>query len=91
MYFTLSHSLQVKAKIKRHQSIIDSGTKITSIDEEGGLIDHGYDRFAKARYSDETIRQSSAVFGWGPEDFDTLKRIYSKYSSKFYKTGSFRN
>ena len=66
-------------KIARHQSIIDTGSMITSIDEEGGLIDHGYDRFARARYSEKSIGQSSAVFGWGSEDVDTLKRIYSKH------------
>ena len=77
-----------EVKILRHQKIIDNGFYITSIDEEGGLVDVGYDKFAKMRYSDKTINQSSAVFGWGYEDTDTLKRIYSKYSSKIHKTGS---
>jgi surface carbohydrate biosynthesis protein len=75
-------------KINRHQFIIDSGSMITSIDEEGGLIDHGYDTFARLRYSEKTIAQSSAVFCWGSEDEEALKRIYSNYSSKIYKTGS---
>jgi len=75
-------------KILRHQKIIDNGFYITSIDEEGGLIDVGYDKFAKIRYSDKTINQSSAVFGWGFEDVNTLKKIYPKFSSKIYKTGS---
>ena len=34
-------------KILRHQNIINNGSFITSIDEEGGLVDHGYDKFAK--------------------------------------------
>ena len=38
------------------------GCKITSIDEEGGLIDYGYDRTAKMRYSEKTLDQASAVF-----------------------------
>jgi surface carbohydrate biosynthesis protein len=75
-------------KILRHQKLIDSGFNITSIDEEGGLVDYGYDKFAKIRYSEKTIDQSTAVFGWGIEDTDSLKRIFSKYSSKIYKTGS---
>ena len=75
-------------KIIRHQKMIDSGFIITSIDEEGGLVDHGYEKFAKIRYSEQTISQASAIFGWGYEDTDTLKRIYSKYSSKIHKTGS---
>ncbi len=75
-------------KIAKHQAIIDNGNIITSIDEEGGLVDHGYEKFAKTRYSDQTIGQSSAVFSWGSEDVETLKNLYPKHSSKIYKTGS---
>ena len=75
-------------KILRHQNMINNGSVVTSMDEEGGLIDHGYDKFAKIRYSDQTLEQSSAVFGWGSEDAETLKKIYSKQSSKIYNTGS---
>ena len=75
-------------KIARHQVLVDSGFPITSIDEEGGLVDHGYERFAVIRYSEKTIAQASAVFGWGVEDSQTLKRIYSRYASKVHQTGS---
>ena len=61
-------------KILRHQKIVDNKFIITSIDEEGGLVDYGYDKFAKIRYSDKTISQCSAVFGWGYVDVDTLKK-----------------
>ena len=67
-------------KIASHQSMIDSGFIITSIDEEGGLVDYGYDKFAKIRYSEQTIHQASAIFGWGNEDVETLKKIYPNYS-----------
>ena len=75
-------------KIALHQSLIRNGFKITSTDEEGCLIDHGYDMFARNRYSEQTISQSSAVFGWGKIDVETLKKFYPKYSSKIHKTGS---
>ncbi len=75
-------------KIKRHQELIDKGYMITSIDEEGNLNEHGYEAFAKQRYSNKTLEQASAVFGWGSEDVESLKEIYSKYSNKIYKTGS---
>ena len=75
-------------KIDRHQIMIDNGSIVTSIDEEGCLDTHGYDKFAKIRYSDKSIEQSSAVFGWGVEDVEALKRIYPKHSSKIHKTGS---
>lgn len=75
-------------KINRHQKLCDRGYKITSIDEEGGLVDHGYDFFAEARYSERTVGQASAVFGWGAEDADTLKRVYPGMSSRIHQTGS---
>tara|TARA_Y100000816_G_scaffold292631_1_gene289349 strand:+ start:7998 stop:9368 length:1371 start_codon:yes stop_codon:yes gene_type:complete len=75
-------------KISRHESILKKGSIITSMDEEGGLPDRGYDKFAKVRYSDRTIEQSAAVFGWGSEDTESLKKIYKKYSSKIHSTGS---
>ncbi len=75
-------------KVARHQAMIDNGSMITSIDEEGGLIEYGYDRSAKVRYSEETIEQSSAVFGWGTDDVEVLKQFYPKHSTKIHKTGS---
>ena len=74
--------------IARHQQMKNNGIIITSLDEEGGLLNYDYETFARERYSSKTIEQSSAVFGWGTEDVDTLKKIYSEYSSKIYKTGS---
>ena len=77
-----------KIKINRHKRMIDRGFIITSLDEEGNLNDYGYEGDAKTRFSNQTIEQSAAVFGWGTDDVDTLKRIYPKHSHKIYKTGS---
>ena len=77
-----------KIKVLIHSKVINSGCKITSIDEEGGLVDYGYNRFAKIRYSKKTIEQASAVFTWGPEDFKTLKKYYPNQIKKIYMTGS---
>ncbi len=77
-----------KDKIARHQRMIEKGFLITSLDEEGNLNDYGYEGDAKTRFSNQTIEQSSAVFGWGKDDVETLKKIYPKYSHKIYKTGS---
>lgn len=74
--------------IARHQTLIDRGILITSIDEEGGLVDHGYEKFAVVRYSARTIDQASAVFGWGTEDTKTLEHTYPLYLSKMHRTGS---
>lgn len=80
-----------KKKILRHQIFKDKGFLITSIDEEGGIVDFEYKKFALSRYSKQTIKQSSAVFCWGNNDEKTLKKIYSKNSSKIHKTGSPRS
>ena len=76
------------SKIARHKAMIDNGTLITSIDEEGGLIFNTYDGHASTRYSEQTVEQSSAIFGWGPQDEQFLKQFYSKHSLKIHKTGS---
>ena len=68
--------------------MIKKGNLVTSIDEEVGLIKEGYNQFVNDRYSEETIKDASAIFGYGIEDTETLKNIHSKYSSKMYKTGS---
>lgn len=77
-----------EAKIKRHSMLIKAGLKITSIDEEGGLTSKNYDNMSKIRYSSKTINQSSAVFAWGKDDYKTLRKNFSKFNSKIYKTGS---
>ena len=75
-------------KIARHEAIINKGFKITSIDEEAGLDIDGYEEFSKSRYSDKSMEQVSAIFGWGDEDVQCLKKDYINYKSKIYKTGS---
>ena len=74
-------------KIARHKAIIDKGFMITSIDAEAGLDIKGHEEFIKTRYSEQSIEQSSAVFGWGSDDTEALKQAYPKHSSKIHKTG----
>ena len=74
-------------KIERHQKIIDKDCKITSMDEETGVRD-SYDKFVHDRYSDLTIKQCSAAFGWGHEDVEALKKISPKNLDKIHITGS---
>jgi surface carbohydrate biosynthesis protein len=75
-------------KIARYKSFISRGFKITSIDEEAGLDMEGYEEFSTTRFSEQMIGQASAIFGWGDDDVQTLQKVYSKHSSKIYKTGS---
>ena len=39
------------------------------------------------RFSEKTIKQASAVFGWG-KDVEIIKNKFPSYSSKIFKTGS---
>ena len=64
--------------------MIDKGFLITSMDEEGNLNDYGYEGDAKTRFSNQTIEQSTAVFGWGIDDVEALKKTYPKYSHKIH-------
>tara|TARA_Y100000741_G_C18240095_1_gene553296 strand:+ start:421 stop:1803 length:1383 start_codon:yes stop_codon:yes gene_type:complete len=77
-----------KIKIDRHKELINKGMIITSIDEESGIHRRGYEQFAKARYSNESINQSSAVFCWGEEDWEILRKNYKEGLEKIFKTGS---
>ena len=81
-------SLTPGIKTQKHIKLKNIGCKITSIDEEGGLVDYGYKRFASYRYSNKTINTASAVFTWGSEDYKTLKKVYPKHSKKIHLTGS---
>ena len=56
--------------------MIDDGFLITSIDEEEVYLIMNMMSLLKNRYSDKTLKQSSAVFCWGSEDINTLKKIY---------------
>jgi len=76
------------SKIIKHKKLINTGCKITSIDEEGGLVDYGYERFVRLRYSQKTIKQASAVFTWGPEDHKIIKKVFPNYANKIHMTGS---
>jgi len=76
-----------KKKIEYHQYIIDNGSIITSMDEEGGFLLKNQTEFIKKRFSQKSVDQVSAVFGWG-RDVDLLKSEYFKSSHKFFKTGS---
>lgn len=64
------------------------GNLITSLDEENGLLDESYERFAKVRFSKETLSLASKVFCWGDFDGDSLEKAYPEFSSIIRRTGS---
>ena len=72
-----------KIKISRHQEVIDNGSLVTSIDEESCLDTRGYDKFARIRYSEKSIDQSSAVFGWGQRMLRPLNEFTQNNHPKY--------
>lgn len=78
----------LQSKINFHEALIQNGFFITSIDEEAGLDMIDYTKFSKTRYSERTVEQSSAIFAWGTDDMESLKKSYPKHKSKIHKTGS---
>lgn len=75
-------------KIREHRAILDKGLFVTSQDEEAGLQNHGFESFAKMRFAAESIGQLSALFCWGPEDFETLVGLYPQYRNRIHLVGS---
>ena len=50
-----------------------------------GVSHENYHSFAKLRFSNETLKLTSAIFCWGDFDFKFLKKKYKKYKKIFLK------
>ena len=66
----------------------ENGHIVTCQDEESGLLDESFDEFANLRFSEESVSRTKRIFGWGPHDSQSLKRIYSDYKDHIVSTGS---
>ena len=53
------------SKISKLKKIRENGHIITSMDEEMGVSHENYHSFAKLRFSNETLKLTSAIFCWG--------------------------
>ena len=72
------------SKISKLKKIRENGHIITSMDEEMGVSHENYHSFAKLRFSNETLKLTSAIFCWGDFDFKFLKKKYKKYKKIFF-------
>ena len=66
----------------------DRGFRMTSQDEESGLLSEDYDEFARQRYSNESLGMCAFNFCWGAHDATALKRIFPEQADKMITTGS---
>lgn len=77
-------------KISEHREILAKGLDVTSQDEEAGLANYGFEKFAQRRFGAESINQLAALFCWGPEDYSFLVSRYPECSEKIHLVGSSR-
>ena len=81
---------RTKSKLLKLQRIKSNGHVITCIDEEMGVTHENYYSFSKLRFSNDTLKQTSAIFCYGQFDFNFLRNKYKKFKNIFHKTGSAR-
>jgi surface carbohydrate biosynthesis protein len=82
--------LHDEKKNQLHENLNSKGFKITSVDEENGLIEKNLEIFCKTRFSNSSLKLVDKIFCWGPHDYRYLKKHYTKYKSKFIPTGTHR-
>jgi len=75
-------------KLDLHARLVAAGFRITSQDEEHGLLQESYDDFAAQRFSSASLRQASAVLAWGERDAMVLAERYPEAASRIHTTGS---
>lgn len=61
---------------------------VTSIDEEGGLVQINFEDFVKRRYSEKSLSYTDTVFCFGEYDYKNYIRIFKKYKKKFFLSGN---
>ena len=71
-----------------HLNLYNSGFKITSIDEENGLIKKSLDYFCAVRFSQDDLKLASKIFCWGNDDYNNLIKFYKNSTKKFVKSGA---
>lgn len=75
-------------KLAQFARIRESGSVITSQDEEHGLTQVSYDAFAKRRFSEQTLAYVDRVFAWGQHDLDGICDLYPAHKERLVPTGS---
>jgi surface carbohydrate biosynthesis protein len=75
-------------KIAAHGALVAAGFRVTSQDEEHGLLERDFDTFAARRYSGTSVGQVDAVMMWGPHDEAVILRRHPESAGKVHATGS---
>jgi len=84
---SLVHGIKKK---RLHESLKKNNIKISSIDEEAGLILNDLVPFAKARFTKDDFKDADKIFCWGKDDYKTLNFLFNQYKNKLILSGSHR-
>ena len=77
-------------KKQLHESLKKNDIKISSIDEEAGLILKDLVNFSKARFTEEDLKVADKIFCWGRDDYETLNSLFNNSKDKLVLSGSHR-
>lgn len=61
---------------------------VTCQDEEHGLLEETFTRFAKKRFSHQTLSKTALFFCWGSYDQECLQEMYKEHRNKIIASGS---
>ena len=79
-------------KYKLIKLLSKKGFKITSLDEENGIIKDkkSFKNFIESRFTEESLKYADKIFCWGREEYEHLTYIFPAFKDKFLLTGSSR-
>ncbi len=77
-------------KKQLHESLKKNDIKISSIDEEAGLILKDLVAFSKARFTEEDFKVADKIFCWGRNDYETLNSLFNNSKDKLVLSGAHR-
>ncbi len=77
-------------KKKLHMSLKKNDIKISSIDEEPGLVLKNLIPFTKARFTKDDLEIADKIFCWGEHDYETLNSLFNSFKNKLVLSGSHR-
>tara|TARA_B100002019_G_scaffold286284_1_gene296535 strand:- start:9743 stop:11068 length:1326 start_codon:yes stop_codon:yes gene_type:complete len=78
----------IKRRLNQLKNCKKNNCIISSLDEEGGIVQEDFKNFAQRRYSNKSLSYTDTVFCWGKFDYSNYKKIFPKIKRKFLMTGN---
>jgi surface carbohydrate biosynthesis protein len=75
-------------KIRFHAALVAAGFRVTSQDEEHGLLQPSHDEFVAQRFGDRSLANAAAAFAWSTRDRDALLAAHPDHRDRIVVTGS---